>query len=140
MKLQIKDSGAWRNLLSLTEQEKPQVMAAVTSLLLVLNQPKTAMRLVANDVVLDSCSGPSFLWHGQHTCTCPSGDGSLRWPCPAHAPSIDTLEFRRLMRQWAEVEIDPLNEIDEASVSHNWAFIVAHVDAAIKGQPPKGVA
>ena len=21
------------------------------------------------------------------TCTCPSGDGSLRWPCPAHPPS-----------------------------------------------------
>ncbi|QXH44231.1 hypothetical protein KSS93_15130 [Pseudomonas xanthosomatis] len=20
------------------------------------------------------------------TCTCPSGDGSLRWPCPAHPP------------------------------------------------------
>ncbi|MCF8809626.1 hypothetical protein JH314_08105 [Xanthomonas campestris] len=21
-------------------------------------------------------------------CTCPSGDGSLRWPCPAHQPSL----------------------------------------------------
>lgn len=21
------------------------------------------------------------------TCTCPSGDGSLRWPCPAHPPT-----------------------------------------------------
>ncbi|MCX5592842.1 hypothetical protein [Alcaligenes endophyticus] len=20
-------------------------------------------------------------------CTCPSGDGSLRWPCPAHPPT-----------------------------------------------------
>lgn len=20
------------------------------------------------------------------TCTCPSGDGSLRWPCPVHQP------------------------------------------------------
>lgn len=20
------------------------------------------------------------------TCTCPSGDGSLRWPCPVHPP------------------------------------------------------
>ncbi|NIK50310.1 hypothetical protein [Xanthomonas arboricola] len=24
------------------------------------------------------------------TCTCPSGDGSLRWPCPAHQPSLIT--------------------------------------------------
>ncbi|WP_407462191.1 hypothetical protein [Xanthomonas campestris] len=23
-------------------------------------------------------------------CTCPSGDGSLRWPCPAHQPSLRT--------------------------------------------------
>ena len=23
------------------------------------------------------------------TCTCPSGDGSLRWPCPQHPPTPD---------------------------------------------------
>lgn len=23
---------------------------------------------------------------GAPACTCPSGDGSLRWPCPAHPP------------------------------------------------------
>ncbi len=23
-------------------------------------------------------------------CTCPSGDGSLRWPCPAHPPAVST--------------------------------------------------
>lgn len=22
-----------------------------------------------------------------NTCTCPSGNGSLQWPCPAHPPS-----------------------------------------------------
>lgn len=21
-------------------------------------------------------------------CTCPSGDGSLRWPCPVHPPTV----------------------------------------------------
>jgi hypothetical protein len=25
------------------------------------------------------------------TCTCPSGDGSLRWPCPAHPPELPPL-------------------------------------------------
>lgn len=25
---------------------------------------------------------------GHLRCTCPSGDGSLRWPCPAHPPSV----------------------------------------------------
>lgn len=24
---------------------------------------------------------------GSTTCTCPSGDGSLRWPCPQHPPT-----------------------------------------------------
>lgn len=29
------------------------------------------------------------------TCTCPSGDGSLRWPCPSHPPELaDPLEPR----------------------------------------------
>lgn len=26
-----------------------------------------------------------FGWK-ERACTCPSGDGSLRWPCPAHPP------------------------------------------------------
>ena len=25
------------------------------------------------------------------TCTCPSGDGSLRWPCPVHPPEVKAL-------------------------------------------------
>lgn len=27
-------------------------------------------------------------------CTCPSGDGSLRWPCPAHQPSSGALQLQ----------------------------------------------
>jgi len=26
-----------------------------------------------------------------HTCTCPSGDGSLRWPCPVHPPESEAV-------------------------------------------------
>lgn len=25
----------------------------------------------------------------QHACTCPSGDGSLRWPCPVHMTAVE---------------------------------------------------
>ncbi|WP_434627526.1 DNA adenine methylase [Chromobacterium sp. CV08] len=25
---------------------------------------------------------------GNTVCTCPSGDGSLRWPCPRHPPEV----------------------------------------------------
>ena len=25
-------------------------------------------------------------------CTCPSGDGSLRWPCPAHPPQLAPID------------------------------------------------
>lgn len=28
------------------------------------------------------------------TCTCPSGDGSLRWPCPAHPPDTLATQLR----------------------------------------------
>ena len=27
------------------------------------------------------------------TCTCPSGDGSLRWPCPVHPPLISSQRY-----------------------------------------------
>lgn len=30
---------------------------------------------------------PNSERHPAHACTCPSGDGSLRWPCPTHPPT-----------------------------------------------------
>lgn len=35
----------------------------------------------------------------QVTCTCPSGDGSLRWPCPAHPPAegLDTVDCTNVL-------------------------------------------
>lgn len=32
---------------------------------------------------------------GAPTCTCPTGDGSLRWPCPAHPPGADPQPYDR---------------------------------------------
>ncbi|HEJ4242071.1 TPA: hypothetical protein ACUUBJ_003192, partial [Pseudomonas aeruginosa] len=36
-------------------------------------------------------------------CTCPSGDGSLRWPCPAH-PAVEQAggDERAAFEQWLE--------------------------------------
>jgi len=37
------------------------------------------------------------------TCTCPSGDGSLRWPCPQHPPTPDVgvlAEVRAWLARW----------------------------------------
>lgn len=110
MKLQIKDSGAWRNLFSLTDQQRPQVLAAAASLLTALNQPQTVMRLMENDVVLDSCAGPDFRWHGQSTCTCPSGDGSLSWPCPSRAlPATVPSNWVQFVESCAEAECCTIN-------------------------------
>ncbi|WP_225548169.1 hypothetical protein [Chromobacterium violaceum] len=33
------------------------------------------------DAAIDAAMAPP-------TCTCPSGDGSLRWPCPRHPPEV----------------------------------------------------
>lgn len=38
-----------------------------------------------SDVTCKSCLA-SREWQGTR-CTCPSGDGSLRWPCPEHPPT-----------------------------------------------------
>lgn len=48
-------------------------------------------------------------------CTCPSGDGSLRWPCPVHAPSVADAPTARskvdalalvLLEAWKKAEPD----------------------------------
>lgn len=36
------------------------------------------------------------------TCTCPSGDGSLRWPCPAHPPAAPP-ERDLYAEEWREL-------------------------------------
>lgn len=45
------------------------------------------------------------------SCTCPSGNGSLRWPCPIHPP--------------VEVELVPLPESDCQPNQHRWLFNVS---------------
>lgn len=62
MKLQIKDSGAWRNLVAFTTAEEVAVMQAAVGLLRALRQPKTVLRVAEGDTPLFFCRAPDFLW------------------------------------------------------------------------------
>lgn len=54
------------------------------------------------------------------TCTCPSGDGSLRWPCPIHPPLISSQRY--------------LNRDVVARKAGNFkVFIVPAVDLELRG-------
>lgn len=62
MKLQIKDAGAWRNMVSFTRNEEAAVLKAAADLLCALRQPRTVLRVVETDTTLFTCSGPDFIW------------------------------------------------------------------------------
>jgi hemolysin-activating ACP:hemolysin acyltransferase len=62
MKLQIKDSGAWRNMAAFTMHEQADVMQVAANLLRALQQPQTVMRVAEGDTPLFFCRAPSFLW------------------------------------------------------------------------------
>lgn len=62
MKLQIKDSGAWRNMIAFTVREQVDVMHAAAALLQSLQQPQTVLRVAEGDTPLFFCRAPSFLW------------------------------------------------------------------------------
>lgn len=62
MKLQIKDSGAWRNLASFTPADEPEVRAAASQLLRAIQQPKTTLRIAEGDTPLRYCAAPDFEW------------------------------------------------------------------------------
>lgn len=55
------------------------------------------------------------------TCTCPSGDGSLRWPCPVHPPLISSQRY--------------LNRDVVARKANNFkVFVVRTVDLELRGR------
>lgn len=45
-------------------------------------------------------------------------------------PTVDTPQFKDLARNWAMVEIDPVNNLEQASIPWRWQELVAHVDGA----------
>lgn len=62
MRLQIKDSGAWRNMAAFTTVEQSDVMQAASSLLQALQQPHTVLRVAEGDTPLFFCRAPDYLW------------------------------------------------------------------------------
>lgn len=62
MKLQIKDSGAWRNVASFEPERRADVEQASSALLRAVACPRTAMRIVDADQVLARCEPPEHCW------------------------------------------------------------------------------
>jgi len=62
MKLQVKDSGAWRNVLVFDEARQGEVEAAAAELLRAAGCAKTAMRICEGDQVLARCEPPACAW------------------------------------------------------------------------------
>jgi hypothetical protein len=62
MKLQIKDSGAWRNVLTFDASRMADVEVASAALLQAAGCPKTVMRISEGDQVLARCEPPAYMW------------------------------------------------------------------------------
>lgn len=62
MKLQVKDSGAWRNVLSFDPARRAEVEAAGAALLQAAGCAKTTMRISEGDQVLAYCETPECAW------------------------------------------------------------------------------
>jgi hypothetical protein len=62
MKLQIKDSGAWRNVVSFTPDRMADVEVASAALLEAAECTKTTMRICEGDQVLARCEPPACMW------------------------------------------------------------------------------
>jgi hypothetical protein len=80
-------------------------------------------------------------WLSTGICTCPSGDGSLRWPCPAHPPVAIPLDQLRPLNQSAfdviserQRQVDTMGYDFEHDDAHPCGEIAAY--AAFYAMPP----
>lgn len=62
MKLQVKDSGAWRNVIVFDVASRPEVEAASAALLLAAGCDRTALRICEGETVLARCEPPACMW------------------------------------------------------------------------------
>lgn len=62
MKLQVKDSGAWRNVLPFDAAHTAEVEAAAAALLRATGGLSTVMRVVDGDQVVAYCAQPDCVW------------------------------------------------------------------------------
>jgi len=65
MKLQVKDSGAWRNVLHFDAGRAAEVEQAAAALLRAAGGLGTAMRTVDGDLVLAYCEQPACAWRAR---------------------------------------------------------------------------
>lgn len=66
MKLQIKDSGAWRNVVSFDDAQQMQVEHAGLLLMRAIDSPKVSMRIVRDtpqQKVESYCTKEDGVWH-----------------------------------------------------------------------------
>jgi hypothetical protein len=62
MKLQIKDSGAWRNVVNFEPHRQAEVLKAGAYLLTAMAPTKTVLRVVDGEKTLSYCQAPSYTW------------------------------------------------------------------------------
>jgi hypothetical protein len=62
MKLQVKDSGAWRNVLHFDASRTADVEEAAAALLRAAGGLRTAMRIADGDLVMSYCEQPACTW------------------------------------------------------------------------------
>jgi hypothetical protein len=66
LKLQIKDSGAWRNVMSFTAHTEPRIKMLAAEMMGFQTNPKAALRIVkpvnGYDQVKAWCEGPNWAW------------------------------------------------------------------------------
>lgn len=62
MKLQVKDSGAWRNVLHFEVSRTAGVEEAAAALLRAAGCLRTSMRIVDGDLVMAHCEQPACTW------------------------------------------------------------------------------
>lgn len=65
MKLQIKDSGAWRNVLSFSAGSATEVEQAAAALLRAAGGLGTSMRIMDGDLVMRYCEQPACVWRAK---------------------------------------------------------------------------
>jgi hypothetical protein len=70
LKLQIKDAGAWRHIVTFSKTDKIGVLRASADLLRSLQQPRTTMRVVQGDIPIYFCAAPTYMW-------CLAGDAGV---------------------------------------------------------------
>lgn len=62
MRLQIKDSGSWRNVCGFDQGQQAEVMKAGAFLLAAIAPTKTVLRVAEGDKVLSYCDAPTYQW------------------------------------------------------------------------------